>query len=709
MNHVFGTCVYVDPAGVFAFYRVEGTVNGDGTWHHVTHAKERFPNRGTIRVIHSALNVAPSRIGNLGVFEVTEAPNFDQIADDPNAAKYRAVRIIPCIFQVYSLKLSSQQTTEVTALLKNGVNALGELTARTKLYVHLNDGVVSGPLEMKLKDPDNPESTLYVLDETSTLAVKPAWRSPAALRAFEVRVNQRYDATFVGPTIPPPEFFLDFAPLEYSLKKVLDALHDQKLLDATLTKAKRAAVAHALASIQSDTETKGRIDTVLRQLNRAAQLDIEFTRLIQEALQHPAVAARVAAAVEQAKADAAAEVARAQTDARATVARLQEEAETIQARIHELEGRKTALGLEIQALESDRVAATVRIDEAIRLQFEQAAKNSVALLSEITVLRPFLTAPSAAPAIAPSVGVPSPSLPFSVTKAEAAPVRDPKTAQQHLARNLQGMGLTPPRANQWSCEILAAILVGQAVSFRGSMASMVANVVSVSLFGNATITFDVPVGCVDLIRFQPLREATTGTDTWGILVQGANRSCLDAFGGELVERVLNRSWGALGNELSPFVIFSLREGPSTLVPTPKFAELGPVFHTDAVSWRPCTGNAMMPGVLSHARIVPDPAIEADLDFLRSAMMGRNSAAFLANAKSAYRALHSFRGLALPTATPADTLAKQALQSLVCWWVLPFLAATHCPLDELASVEAVAQADDVFAAHRGLLFPAEAQS
>ncbi|MBI2512178.1 MAG: hypothetical protein HYV96_09365 [Opitutae bacterium] len=709
MTHVFGTCVYVDPAGIFAFYRVEGTVNGDGAWSHVAHAKERYPNRGTIRIIHSALNVAPSRIGNLGVFEVSEAPNFDQIANDPNAAKYRAVRIIPCIFQVYPLKLSSQQTTEIAALLKNGVNALGELTAKTKLYVQLNDGVVSGPLEMKLKDPDNPESTLYVLDETSALTVKPAWRNLAALRSFEVRVNQRYDATFVGPAIPAPEFHLDFAPLEYSLKKVLDALHDQKLLEATLTKAKRAALAHALASIQSDSETKGRIDTVLRQLTRAAHLDTEFTRLIQEALLHPAVAARVATAVEQAKTDATAEIGRTQTEARATVARLQNEAESIQARLRELEGKKTALGLEIQTLESDRAAAAAKIDEAIRQQFEQAAKNSVALLSEITVLRPFLSAPPVAPAMPAPIGAPIPAQPFSVSKAEAVPLREPKAAQQHLARNLQTLGLTPPRANQWSCEILAAVLVGQAVSFRGSMSSMVANAVGLSLFGNAMVTLDVTVGLIELIRLQPLREALPAVDAWGVVAQGANRSCLDAFGGELVERVLNRSWGAMGKELSPFTVFSLREGPSALVPTPKFSELGPVFHTDAVSWRPCTGNPMTPGSLSCSRITADPAIETDLDFLRSALIGRNSAVFLANAKSALTALHSLRRLALPTATPADTLAKQALQSLACWWVLPFLAATHCPPEELAAVEAVAQADDVFAAHRSLLFPPEAQA
>lgn len=702
MSHVFGTCVYVDPAGIFAFYRVEGTVNGDGTWHRVAHPKERYPNRGTIRVIHNALNVAPSRIGNLGVFEVSEAPNFDQIANDPNAAKFRAIRIIPCIFQLYPLKLSSQQTTEIAAALKNGIYALGELTARTKLYVQLNDGVVSGPLEMKLKEPDNPESTLYVLDENSTLAVKPAWRSAAALHPFEVRVNQRYDAIFVGPKIPAAEFYLDFAPLEYSLKKVLDALHDQKLLEAALTKAKRAAIAQTLASIQSDAETKGRIDTVLRQLNRAAQLDTEFARLIQELLPNPVVAARITAAIEEAKTEAAAGIVRAQTEARATVARLQKEVESTQARILELENKKTALGLEIQSLETERAAASARIDEAIRQQFEQAAKNSVALLSEITVLRPFLNAPPAAPAT-PAAAAPVPLTPFSMAKAEATPLREPKAAHGHLARNLQAMGLTPPRAHQWSCEILAATLTGQAVSFRGSMSSMVANAVGLSLFGNAAITFDVPVGYLDLIRLQPWRDAVSDAATWGVIVQGANRSCLDAFGGELVEHVANRSWGSLGKQLSPLTMFSLREGPSALAPTARFSELGPVFHTDAVSWRSCTGSPLVPGSMACERLPLDAAISPDLDFLRSAFIGRNSALFIANAKSAYAALHHLRGIALPTATPTDTLSKQALQSLLCWWVLPYLAATHCSRDELAPIEAVAQGDDVFASHRSLLF------
>lgn len=706
MTHVFGTCVYVDSAGIFAFYRVEGTVNGDGAWKRIAHAKEQYPNRGTIRVIHSDLNVGPSRVGNIGVFNVSEDPNYDQMASAPNAAKFRAIRIVPCIFQVYPLNLSSQQTTEAAALLKSGIHALGELTTRTKLYLQLNDGVVSGPLEMKLADPDNPESTLYVLDESSALAVKPAWRHLDPLQAFEVRVNQRYDATFVGPTIPAPEFYLDFAPLEFSLKKILDALHDQKILERTLTKAKRAAIAHALASIQPDSETKGRIDLVLRQLDRAAQLDHEFARLIQEVLQHPAVAARVAAAVDQAKAEAAAEVARAHTPARAAVARLQKEAKLIQVRIQDLEAKKTALAFEIQALEAERTTAAANIDEAIRQQFEQAAKDSVTLLSEITVLRPFLSATPFAPVLPAPAGAPRSTSPFSVSRTEAAPLRSPKAAQAHLARNLQAMGLTPPRANQWSCEILAAVLVGQAVSFRGSVSSMIANAVSISLFGNAAITFNVAVGFLDLIRIQPLRDSVSGANPWGVVVQGANRSCLDAFGGELIEHILCRSWGAAAKDLSPLTVFSLREGPSTLVPTVKFSELGPVFHTDAVSWRPCTGSALEPASLLCERIAPNPATEIDLDFLSSALLGRNSAVFLANAKAACAALIRLRGLVMPPATPTDTLTKQALQSLACWWVLPFLAATGYPHDELTRFEALTHADDIFAAHRDLLFPPE---
>lgn len=705
MSNVFATCVYVDPAGVFAFYRVEGTVKDDGMWSRLHDAKRQFPNRGTIRVIHSDLRIAPSRIGNFGVFELAEAENFNAMADDSNAAKFRAVRIVLGIHQLYSVKLSSMQTEEVAVLLKAGINLLGELTSRTRIYLQLSDGVVSGPFEMKLKDP---KSSIYIPEEQTNLAAKPAWHSSADLRTFHVDINQRgYGAAFICPILPAPDFFLDFAPIDYTIRKVLDTLNNQKALDETITKAQRSAIAHALARIESDADTRARIDTVLRQLGRAERVEPEFSRLISECIKHPVIENRISREIEQEKQQAIAKLASERSAEQAAINRLQTERTELAKEIKRLEVQKDSTALEIAKLDSEKTEAVAKIEEAIKQQFEKAAKNTAVLLSEIAILRPLLTpAPPANPT--PQTFSAERALSVSFIEKESEVLPTPTAAHQHLARNFQRIGFSPSLAARWSSEVLAAIFTGEAVSVRGSMASVVANVIAESCFGHGAVSVDVPIGYLDLLSSRHLKQPVLSSiDAWGLIVQGANRSCLDGYGGELIEQVLARSCGIARNRIHPIVVLSLREGPSCLLPTPRFSEIGPVFHTDAIAWRAATGEPIAPGRLACSYECDDAVVvETDLDEIHPLLGEHRSAAFLANIKRALRALMLTRALPLTESPRTELVHKQARQSLACWWILPFLAAHGVSAERALALDILAQGDDVFVSHRGLIIREE---
>lgn len=725
MNRVFASCVHVDPEGIFAFYRVEGLVTANGTFESLPKPREQmFPNRGTIRILHSTLHVGWSHVGNIGVFDLAEEHNFQKFSNEPNAARYRAVKVTPCIHQVVPLNYSSDQPLEIVKRLKAGLDILGELTSRVKIYLLLNDGVTCGPFEVKLNDSQNRNYPLYVVDEHSLLTIKSAWRKPP--NTFKLQLNQRPDSLFIGQNIPEPEFRLDFTPPEIALRRFLDTLHDRNQLDASFTKAKRQTLAQVLAEIEPDAETKARLDLLQKHLQIFERLEPDFTKFVQEILHHPAAANRLAEALAEVKTEAKQALQAEQTE----LAQVKTQLEAARQEARVLEQKKKVLTKDLARLETEATASLRQLDQTIREQFEHASKNAAATLATVAMLRPFLQAsapahppPTPAPAPAPApLPPPAPPVaplpppvaeaqpPFTVDRAatEVPLLNNPLDAWRHLAANLKRIGMPPSVAQRWSADMLAAATTGQAISVRGSLASGVCSVVAASLVGNVSISVEIPVGCLKLLDFKELRRAALTGDSavpWGVIVHGANRSCPDAYGGDLLDRVTARSCGILSRTMFPLVILSLREGPSALSPTAKFSELGPVFHTDAFAWRGHLGEAVQPAMLSPTFAGPTvPSLDHELDSVYSVVDQHPSAAHRANLAAVFPILAGYRALALPATAPTEDVAKQALQSLASSWVLPFLATRDNSDKARAALDQIATGDDLYAAHKRLLLP-----
>ncbi len=711
MNRVFASCVHVDPEGVFAFYRVEGLVTANGTFERLPKPRDQmFPNRGTIRILHSTLHVGWSHVGNIGVFDLAEEHNFEKFSHEPNAARYRAVKVTPCIHQVVPLNYSSDQALEVVKRLKAGLDILGELTSRVKIYLLLNDGVTCGPFEMKLNDSQNRNYPLYVVDEHSLLTSKSAWRKPP--NTFKLQLNQRPDSLFIGSNIPEPEFRLDFTPPEIALRRFLDKLHDRNQLDASFTKAKRQTLAQVLAGIEPDAETKARLDLLQKHLQIFERLEPDFTKFVQEILHHPAAANRLGETLAAVKAEAKQALQAEQTE----LAQVKTQLEAARQEARVLEQKRKVLTKDLARLETDAATSLRQLDQTIREQFEHASKNAAATLATVAMLRPFLqaSAPAHPPPTPPVASLPPPAAearpPLTIARAtsEVPVLSSPQDAWRHLGANLKRIGMPPSVAQRWSADMLAAVTTGQAVSIRGSLASGVCSVVAASLVGNISVSVEIPVGCLDLLDFEALSRAalTDGNAVpWGVIVHGANRSCPDAYGGELLDRVTARSCGILSRTMFPLVILSLREGPSALSPTAKFSELGPVFHTDAFAWRGHLGEAVQPAMLSPTFAAPTaPSLDHELDSVYSVVDQHPSAAHRANLAAVFPILAGYRALALPASTSAEIVAKQALQSLASSWVLPFLATRDNSEKARAALDQIATGDDLYAAHKRLLLP-----
>ena len=68
-----------------------------------------------------------------------------------------------------------------------------------------------------------------------------------------------------------------------------------------------------------------------------------------------------------------------------------------------------------------------------------------------------------------------------------------------------------------------------------------------------------------------------------LILEGINRSCLDAFGTALQQQLRSRALGFTIEHI-PIFLGTLGDGPSCIPPSPHLLEFGPMFDTDVLSW-----------------------------------------------------------------------------------------------------------------------------
>jgi hypothetical protein len=147
-----------------------------------------------------------------------------------------------------------------------------------------------------------------------------------------------------------------------------------------------------------------------------------------------------------------------------------------------------------------------------------------------------------------------------------------------LEKNLQALGIIRVSSRLLAREVLVAASLGNLLLFRGSLAQPLAGAVAVSLVGTEVRVVPVPLGAGE-----PLPLFFGDEPARALVLDGINRSCLDAFGMGIQEQVRARILG-LTKVRFPLLLGTIGEGPSCVPPGPHLLAFGPVFDTDVLSW-----------------------------------------------------------------------------------------------------------------------------
>ena len=256
---------------------------------------------------------------------------------------------------------------------------------------------------------------------------------------------------------------------------------------------------------------------------------------------------------------------------------------------------------------------------------------------------------------------------------EAEPLLGFDPAYAHLKGQLENVGLQPRSASAVARETLAAVSLGQAVFFQGSLAPVLARAVALSLSGARWIELDVPGDLKDNTAVQPILESAAAGGPAALLLHGANRSCIDAYGADLVRLLAER---AAGLDTAPelMVLGVLSEGFSAAPPDPVLTALGPILHTDYLAWkrgwkaRPARAGQMTIGPWPHL----DGPDEDALGFLLDQLQPAPNELWRRNVLAADRRLAGW---------PADPGAPDALDAVLFAWVLPRCLAAGVDLSD----------------------------
>lgn len=245
-----------------------------------------------------------------------------------------------------------------------------------------------------------------------------------------------------------------------------------------------------------------------------------------------------------------------------------------------------------------------------------------------------------------------------------------------LSERLQSIGLKKSSVLLLAEEITAAIVTGQAVTFKGAFAHLVASKCAETLGNGDVWNISVPIGLPDgrsLAAAFDLAVSKSSAHIPSVVIEGLNRSALDST----KDTILAFTADYIINGTPPvFCFISLVAGVASLPVEPEHLELGPVLDLDYLDWRLSPGSgtgtaygSVTPAAIATARskLAHGAGDGADdtLRVLRTYMPKRNPRIerAVANAFAALTALRQPR---------ADASVQQ---SLAYGWLVPLCVAS----------------------------------
>lgn len=158
-----------------------------------------------------------------------------------------------------------------------------------------------------------------------------------------------------------------------------------------------------------------------------------------------------------------------------------------------------------------------------------------------------------------------------------------EVACQVIANNLQASGVVKREANSYARHILAAIICGQLIQFKGSTADLIADAVAAAVGGAIFHEWRVPVGLVSEDAATDCLEVVAESSGC-LLLKGANRSAFEVYGSAIRDVVARRQFATSVNSRL-VLIASWTHGPAAFPDGGTLSELGPVFDTDEFAMR----------------------------------------------------------------------------------------------------------------------------
>lgn len=171
-----------------------------------------------------------------------------------------------------------------------------------------------------------------------------------------------------------------------------------------------------------------------------------------------------------------------------------------------------------------------------------------------------------------------------------------------LSENFHRIGINRLDAEIISGIVAASIFSGQIVQFCGSLAEILADATSCTLFSGKHLVWHIPLGlCDSSIGEDLLSEVKQeSAEIRGVCLKGANRSAFEIYGDHVKNLIVSRQLesGDLNNNTS--FVATWVDGPSTHLDCRPLLELGPLVDTDKLKWgRPkwknvISGNLVFP-------------------------------------------------------------------------------------------------------------------
>ncbi|WP_275760484.1 hypothetical protein [Ralstonia pseudosolanacearum] len=149
------------------------------------------------------------------------------------------------------------------------------------------------------------------------------------------------------------------------------------------------------------------------------------------------------------------------------------------------------------------------------------------------------------------------------------------------------IGVRQTDADSVARTVVAGVLSGQMVQFRGSLAEFMAAASVSCLGGERTLSWQVPLGLYDGCDADALIELIDATSKHypGVLLRGVNRSAFEIYGGPIRDLVLQSQFVGAGRlPLGSALFATWVDGPATLPGDTALLELGPIVDTDELMW-----------------------------------------------------------------------------------------------------------------------------